>query len=287
MPELYLSFLCLSLSLSLLYLSCPTVRRCSIFALTEAAKRPRVCLASTPLPPLSPVFAACGLHPGVACERSGLCPIVGDRFVLDGQPDFSLCASEFEALPLPERALYSRIRPPVRWRPPRKGGRGRGGDLIEIVCTPTDHTPARQSVEAAGALADVPAAPGTDAVSVRVQLAVSLPATGAAATAPQIQKGLAPHASAGTVLSGKPKMRAYDELRQTLALALDGAKQARAQARLAQEDARRARHEASEAREAARTEHLRSSRALLRHVCASCGANMDLTRLSFSNSMSL
>merc|ERR1719408_1244039 len=60
---------------------------------------------------------ALGFHPGVECDRSGMCPIVGVRYNLKGH-DYDLCQREFDKLPAAEKLMYTPI-PPVchRGRP--------------------------------------------------------------------------------------------------------------------------------------------------------------------------
>ena len=48
------------------------------------------------------------VHHGVACDRSGMCPIVGTRYHLPGQ-DYDLCQAEWDKLPPQEQATYERI----------------------------------------------------------------------------------------------------------------------------------------------------------------------------------
>ena len=52
-----------------------------------------------------------GSHPGVTCDKSGQCPIVGWRFNLTGQ-DYDLCEAEFNKLPDAEKERYQRIAAP-------------------------------------------------------------------------------------------------------------------------------------------------------------------------------
>jgi hypothetical protein len=54
---------------------------------------------------------AAAVHPGVACDRSGVCPIVGVRYSVPGA-NYDLCAAEFEKLPLVDRTLYVAIARP-------------------------------------------------------------------------------------------------------------------------------------------------------------------------------
>lgn len=90
--------------------------------------------------------AATGVHPGVACDRSGECPIVGNRYNLRGH-NYDLCQAEYDKLPAQEKLLYATVPPPMPahaaaaamataaagwhggpWRPSGQwGGRGRWG----------------------------------------------------------------------------------------------------------------------------------------------------------------
>ena len=54
-----------------------------------------------------------GIHPGVECDRSGQCPIVGTRYNLRGH-NFDLCQAEFDKIPSAERPLYEAIPPLVQ-----------------------------------------------------------------------------------------------------------------------------------------------------------------------------
>merc|ERR1719502_721686 len=60
-----------------------------------------------------------GFHPGVTCDRTGMCPIVGNRYHLNGH-DYDLCEEEFNKLRDDEKALYSVLPPPRRARSPRR-----------------------------------------------------------------------------------------------------------------------------------------------------------------------
>jgi len=53
-----------------------------------------------------------GFHPGVTCDKSGMCPIVGYRYHLIGR-NYDLCQAEFDKLPAEEQANFQRIAPPV------------------------------------------------------------------------------------------------------------------------------------------------------------------------------
>ena len=78
---------------------------------------------SHPLPslpatrPTRPTRSTCpGVHPGVACDRSGQCPIIGYRYALKGK-DYDLCEEEFDKLRTDEKAAYTKLVPPVKWKP--------------------------------------------------------------------------------------------------------------------------------------------------------------------------
>jgi next-to-BRCA1 protein 1 len=51
-----------------------------------------------------------GFHPGVSCDRSGMCPIVGIRYNLRGH-NYDLCQAEYDKLPEPEKRYYQKIPP--------------------------------------------------------------------------------------------------------------------------------------------------------------------------------
>merc|ERR1719335_1421904 len=81
-----------------------------------------------------------GVHPGVECDRSGVCPIVGIRYNLRGH-NYDLCQAEYDKLAQAEKLLYTAIPPPMAgaaaaaacgngcsWRQSwGGGGRGWGG----------------------------------------------------------------------------------------------------------------------------------------------------------------
>lgn len=64
------------------------------------------------------------VHPGVTCDKSGMCPIVGPRYNLRGM-NYDLCQAEFDKLSPDEQAKYVKIEAP--WRP--KSWHGFGGGL--------------------------------------------------------------------------------------------------------------------------------------------------------------
>jgi len=68
-----------------------------------------------------------GIHPGVECDRSGMCPIVGTRYNLRGH-DYDLCQAEFDKLSSTEKLLYTPIAPRVFMPPWRnRAARHHGG----------------------------------------------------------------------------------------------------------------------------------------------------------------
>jgi len=84
------------------------------------------------IPPLLPPK---GIHPGVECDKTGMCPIVGMRYHLRGH-NYDLCEAEYRKLPAQEKLLYEMIPPPATcaagagvppWRPCGRWGGGWGG----------------------------------------------------------------------------------------------------------------------------------------------------------------
>jgi len=67
--------------------------------------------------------APVGVHVGVTCDRSGMSPIVGDRYHLVGH-NYDLCEAEFAKLNDKEKALYQRIPPPFVHLMPTANGVG-------------------------------------------------------------------------------------------------------------------------------------------------------------------
>ena len=51
-------------------------------------------------------------HPGMTCDKSGMCPIIGIRYHLLGE-DYDLCQEEYDKLTEAEKADYEAIAPPV------------------------------------------------------------------------------------------------------------------------------------------------------------------------------
>lgn len=62
-------------------------------------------------------------HWGVTCDKSGMCPIVGNRWHKRGE-NYDLCEAEYQLLPQAEREKFVCIKHPQEWR--CHGGRGRG-----------------------------------------------------------------------------------------------------------------------------------------------------------------
>jgi len=58
-----------------------------------------------------PPSAKNGIHEGVTCDKSGVSPILGNRYHLVGH-NYDLCEAEFDKLPDKEKALFSKIPPP-------------------------------------------------------------------------------------------------------------------------------------------------------------------------------
>merc|ERR1719198_1958250 len=57
--------------------------------------------------------APVGVHEGVTCDKSGVCPIVGNRYHLIGH-NYDLCEDEFMKLSDKERALFRKVAPPLK-----------------------------------------------------------------------------------------------------------------------------------------------------------------------------
>jgi next-to-BRCA1 protein 1 len=56
-----------------------------------------------------------GFHPGVVCDKSGMAPIYGFRFHLQGH-NYDLCQVEFDKLTPEEQSAFVRVAPPKRCR---------------------------------------------------------------------------------------------------------------------------------------------------------------------------
>jgi len=52
-----------------------------------------------------------GFHPGVTCDRTGQCPIVGNRYKL-AEENYDVCEAEFVKMSQEEAAAYTRVPPP-------------------------------------------------------------------------------------------------------------------------------------------------------------------------------
>jgi hypothetical protein len=86
-----------------------------------------------------------GFHPGVTCDKTGQCPIVGTRFHLKGH-NWDLCASEFAKLPEAEKAQFEAIDPPC-YRPKTGQAEGSKADAAHkgfhpgVTCDKTGQRP--------------------------------------------------------------------------------------------------------------------------------------------------
>merc|ERR1719502_52430 len=78
-------------------------------AATRAANSAAAATRDVPMPEGFAPVAGC--HPGVRCDRTGECPIRGNRYNLIGR-NYDLCESEFLKLSESEKALYVKIPPP-------------------------------------------------------------------------------------------------------------------------------------------------------------------------------
>jgi len=94
-------------------------------AATVAANTPAG-RAADPFCPAEPhaAGAAEGVHEGVSCDKSGVCPIVGNRYHLVGH-NYDLCEAEFLKLSDKEKAHFRVVPPPAG----RADGAGRADAL--------------------------------------------------------------------------------------------------------------------------------------------------------------
>merc|ERR1719240_393151 len=87
-------------------------------------------------PPVAPAAAEKAegeleaVHPGVICDRSGMSPIVGNRWHLTGH-DWDLCQAEFDKLDAREKALYVKVPPPCLRKGKCAKGKATDGEPIE------------------------------------------------------------------------------------------------------------------------------------------------------------
>jgi len=104
--------------------------------LSEEEKTKFVLIPPPGAPPLAAGFGLGGcappggyssgdFHPGVSCDKSGVCPIVGFRYHLRGH-NYDLCEAEFQKLPPKEQANFEKIAPPPKPKPFGGGGGGGG-----------------------------------------------------------------------------------------------------------------------------------------------------------------
>ena len=63
---------------------------------------------------------ALGYHPGVTCDVTGQCPLIGNRYKLRNE-NYDLCEDEYVKLPPDEQRRYTKIAPPC-FRKPRGCG---------------------------------------------------------------------------------------------------------------------------------------------------------------------
>merc|ERR1719274_220254 len=102
--------------------------------LSEEEKTKFVLIPPPGAPPLAAGFGLGGcappgdFHPGVSCDKSGVCPIVGFRYHLRGH-NYDLCEAEFQKLSPKEQANFEKIAPPPKPKPFGGGGGGGGPKL--------------------------------------------------------------------------------------------------------------------------------------------------------------
>merc|ERR1719231_1804927 len=86
-------------------------------AATIAANSPEARNAD-PFCPTEPHAAGAteGVHEGVTCDKSGMCPIVGPRYHLVGH-NYDLCQAEYDKLSDKEKATFRKVEPPAKPKP--------------------------------------------------------------------------------------------------------------------------------------------------------------------------
>merc|ERR1719235_2728222 len=90
-------------------------------------RRPSLCSSRRRARRRSPPggYSSGDFHPGVSCDKSGVCPIVGFRYHLRGH-NYDLCEAEFQKLSPKEQANFEKIAPPPKPKPFGGGGGGGG-----------------------------------------------------------------------------------------------------------------------------------------------------------------
>ena len=97
--------------------SCPGVEA----AMAQAASAMQAAAREIPMP--DGFASQSGAHPGVRCDRTGMSPIIGNRYNLVGH-NYDLCEAAFQQLSDKEKELYVKIPPPPT--PPVHDMAGRG-----------------------------------------------------------------------------------------------------------------------------------------------------------------
>merc|ERR1719502_1863829 len=93
--------------------------------------------------------AAPGVHDGVTCDKSGMCPIVGNRYHLTGH-NYDLCEAEYMKLDAKEQAHFRKIPPPAGAAPTPQGAAAAAAGASTANKNPTHHfNPAAKFFEAA------------------------------------------------------------------------------------------------------------------------------------------
>ena len=181
-----------------------------------------------------------GVHPGIACDQTGMCPIIGYRYTLRDK-DYDLCQEAYDHLPPAEQTPYTKVPPPVKWKalPPA---------AMVTAISPSARTPHNKMLAMDAHLN--PTGSRTSLGSARSKSSSRLDAS---------------------VMRHAPR----EELQTLVDLALEGAQKARADAKGAQEVARRCRKEALAAKQAARTAEARATKLLGACACFACGRKLD------------
>ena len=228
-----------------------------------------------------------GVHAGVACDRSGQCPIIGYRYHLRNK-DYDLCQQEFDKLRSDEKAAYTKLIPPVRWNP---------SVALAHAVKQTKHRsslPSPPHAPPTAPKADVQTRSGQESltgegVRGREQSSHCEP-IGLGGTGGHVNDSADGEGEGGISDEGRKEREesrspasldavkldlvlhaSREELRGLVERALMGAKQARQDMRVAQSEARIRGEEAKEARKDARRAEERALRMLESNTCPDCG----------------
>ena len=207
-----------------------------------------------------------GVHPGIGCDATGQCPIIGYRYSIERpvtvpipanapkeNNTYDLCQEAFDQLPKEDQKMYTKMNAPVKWLPPNTAAAQTvsEGKAEEWLPPELDEYPGgsgcRRSTK--------PTHP-------------SMPKTA--------EERVGDWPSNNTVMLHAPR----EELQRLVDVALAGAKKAREEAVRAHDEAKRCRKETNAANEARRKAEAKCTKMLLNlrmngRCCAECGGKLD------------